>query len=125
MGTVITVPITYYVEYSNKYNYPGQNDPMNMYNYPAFASFSAKVTSHAEGVPSYAPQIQYVSHPTVSYYTSDILASENLSWVSNFDSVRVGLFTLQTKPTYATASATCNLSGSAMFVKGATKAYFG
>lgn len=124
MGTVITVPITFYVEYSNTYNYPKQNDPMNVYNYPVFASFSAKVTSHAEGAPTYAPQIQYVSNPSVSYYAGDIIATENLSWLSNFDAVRVGLFSLQTAPKYATASATCNLSGSASYVNGTTKAYF-
>lgn len=37
LGSGIFVPVTYYVEYTNTYNYPQTNDPMNNYHYPAFA----------------------------------------------------------------------------------------
>lgn len=123
-GTVIFVPVTYYVEYTNTYNHPSSG--MLDYNYPAFASFGSRVTSHCEGQAAYVPAIICVSSRTVNYYNSSgsNISTQSLIFAENTDAIANMVHTISSNPYYAVGSATCNVSGSANHITGSTTAYF-
>ena len=127
-GTVITVPVSYYVEYTNTYNHPASNSPMMDYGYPAFASFSSRVTSYCEGQAAFVPTIYYVSNRTVNYYNNSgsIISTQTMNFGANTDAVSQAgiIYTITTNPSYTIVSASCNISGSTRYITGSTTTYF-
>ncbi len=124
-GSLILVPIQYYVEYTNTYNHPSEN--FSLYDYPPFASFTSIVTSHAEGQAAYVPPIVPVSNLTVIYYNSSEtpISSQSMNWNANFDAIaQPGVHQISANPTYTVSYATCNISGFSSFVTGSTTTYF-
>lgn len=121
---VAPVTFTFYVEYKNLHNYPRENDVMNRYNYPSFASFISNVSSFIEDLPPVYGDIDTIADLSATYYsqTGALMHTQQLAWGENMCATSTGILTLDEAPTYATSGVQCS-SGS-QFVHVNATAYF-
>ena len=128
LGAAIFEPVYIYVTYTNNYNHPAANYPMqSYYNYPLFASFSSSVESATEGQAAYVPNIVSTSYPEAKYYNNSgsLLATQSLTWTLDYNAIAYYTFTIYgSNPSYVNTRATCNIDGFASSLTGYNTAYF-
>ena len=126
-GTVILVPIHFYVEYTNMYNNPRSNSIIN-YEYPPFASFASSIKIHAEVDSPCAPAMWMQAKNSVNYYnTSNNLLMTQTMHINEFGNAFSSggfILTLSEIPSYTMVTAICGIEGSTQYIMGNTKTYF-
>lgn len=131
-STVVLVPITLKVKYTNTYKYPNTEMTPAYSDYPVFASFSSIVevsyTAHA-GDPGITAVAVYQKIP---YYDSNgnLIAQQDVSYGGD-TSILVGTYgyvfqTGEQRPAYTIVSGVCSLSqGFGERIEGSTRTNFG
>ena len=126
----VYVSITLVVEYTNTYNYPKQNEGI-LTSYPEFASFSSRVYPYPERRPIGQPDVYTTASRDVVYYSQSggRLATQRLTATAGASAGDIAawstsIYTLNSKPGSAQASATCSMSGTADYFTATTTANF-